>query len=381
MMNESKRGDSLAEAPARAEVRIVLEGLRTEIDGVDRKILALLNERARIVKRVGECKREAATSVYRSARERDLVAALAAENPGPFPNAALPHVFREIVSATRSLETRLRVAYLGPEGTYSHIAAVETFGSQTDLLPLPTIPEVFDAVETGAADHGLVPVENTTEGVVTVTLDTFVDCEVPICGETLLRVSHDLLSQSGQLEDVRRVVSHPQPLAQCRGWLDRHLSRAERVALASTAAAGREAQADPGTAAIGSPLLGELLGLATCASAIEDRRDNTTRFLVIGGEAPEPSGQDLTSVVFTVRKAQAGALHALLEPFSEHGVNLMSIQSRPLRGAPWEYLFFIDLEGHRSEPAVERALREAGAVASSAHVLGSFPRAGRRSET
>ena len=379
-MNESKRGDSLAEAPVRAEDRTVLGELRAEIDAVDRKILALLNERARIVQRVGETKRESATSVYHAARERDLVAALAAENDGPFPNAALPHVFREIVSATRSLETRLRVAFLGPEGTFSHIAAVQNFGSQTDLLPLSTIPEVFDAVERGVADHGLVPVENTTEGVITVTLDTFADSEAPICGETLLRVSHDLLSQSGSLEDIRRVVSHPQPLAQCRGWLDRHLPGVERAALASTAAAAEEAKAEPGTAAIGSALLGELLGLATCASAIEDRRDNTTRFLVIGGAAPAPSGQDLTSVVFTVRKAQAGALHALLAPFSEHGVNLMSIQSRPLRGAPWEYLFFIDLEGHQSEPAVARALQEASDVASSANILGSFPRARRRGD-
>jgi len=381
MMTESKRGDSLAEVPARAEARTELDGLRAEIDAVDRRILELLNERAEIVQRVGEFKREAATSVYRSARERDLVASLAATNPGPFPNAALPHVFREIVSATRSLETRLRVAYLGPAGTFSHIAAVDTFGSQTDLLPRSTIPEVFEAVERGEADHGLVPVENTSEGVITVTLDTFVDSDVPICGETLLRVSHDLLSRSGNLEDVRRVVSHPQPLAQCRAWLDRHLPGVERLARASTAAAAQEAEADPATAAIGSAMLGELVGLKACAQAIEDRRDNTTRFLVIGGEAPEPSGQDLTSVIFTVRKAQAGALHGLLAPFSEHGVNLLSIQSRPLRGAPWEYLFFIDLEGHLSEPSVERALSAAAEVASSSHVLGSFPRAGRRSES
>jgi chorismate mutase/prephenate dehydratase len=382
MMNEPKRGDSLAEADAlaREDVGEVLERLRAEIDGVDLQILELLNERARIVQRVGGVKRETAATIYRAARERDLVAALAAANPGPFPNDALPHVFREIVSATRSLEARLRVAYLGPEGTYCHIAARQTFGSQPELVPHNTIPEVFAAVERGAAEHGVVPVENTTEGVVTQTLDTFVDSDVPICGESLLRVSHDLLSRSGRLEDIRRVVSHPQGLAQCRIWVDRHLPGAARVPLASTAAAGREALEDPATAAIGSALLGQLLGLETCASAIEDRRDNTTRFLVIGGEAPEPSGQDVTSVVFTVRKAQVGALHALLQPFAEHGVNVMSIQSRPLRGAHWEYLFFLDVEGHRSQPAVERALQAASGVASSAHVLGSFPRAARRGE-
>jgi chorismate mutase/prephenate dehydratase len=373
-MNEP-RAEDMTSAPA-AE----LDRLRAAIDATDRSILAALNERARLVQRVGEIKRAGRSTVYAAARERDLVRALQGENPGPFPDGALPAVFREIISATRSLEAPLRIAYLGPEGTFSHLAARQVFGSQVEFVGFAGIAEVFAAVERGDCDHGLVPVENTSEGVVTQTLDTFVDSDLPICGETLLRISHRLLSRTGRLEDVRRVASHPQPLAQCRGWLDRNLPAAERVEVASTAAAARLAAERPDVAAVGSALAGEREGLLTVAAGIEDRRDNTTRFLVIGGDAPAPSGDDVTSVVFTVRRTEAGALHRLLEPFARHGVNLASIQSRPLRGAPWEYLFFLDVEGHRSQPAVAAALSDAARVAHSCRVLGSFPRASRSAE-
>jgi chorismate mutase/prephenate dehydratase len=268
------------------------------------------------------------------------------------------------------------VAFLGPEGTFSHLAARETFGGEADFLAEASIPDVFAAVERGAADHGVVPVENTTEGVVTQTLDTFVESELPICAEVVLPIALCLLSQSGRLEDVRRVASHPQPLAQCRAWLDRQLPGAARLELPSTVAASELAAREADVAAVGSRLAAELLGLQVVAAGIQDRRDNSTRFLVVGGREPEPSGCDLTSVAFTVRKAEAGALHRLLEPFARHGVNLTSIQSRPRKGTPWEYVFFFDLEGHRSEPAVTAALAEAACIAHSARVLGSFPRAG-----
>ena len=377
-MNERRRGDPAAvqaEASSSAPADDALRELRAAIDRVDAAILERLNERARLVAEVGARKRASGASVYQAARERDLIAALEAANPGPFPDAAIRPVFRAIVSATYALEARLRVAYLGPEGTFSHLAARETFGSQAELLPQATIGDVFSAVERGQADHGVVPVENTTEGVVTQTLDTFVASELTICGETVLPIALCLLSKSGRLEDVRRVASHAQPLAQCRSWLDRQLPRAERIEVASTVAAGALAAQEADVAAVGSLLAAELLGLAVAAENIQDRRDNSTRFLVIGGPSPAPSGHDLTSVVFTVRKAEAGALHRLLAPFARHGVNLTSIQSRPLKGTPWEYLFFIDLEGHRSEPAVAAALAEASEVAHSARVLGSFPRA------
>jgi len=375
-MNEPRSGNSAtAEPDSNAEFGAKIERLREAIDAVDRTLLEKLNERARLVQEVGKCKRSSRAPVYDAARERDLVAGLAAVNPGPFPNSALSHVFREIISATRSLEAQLRVAFLGPEGTFSHLAARRIFGALGDCIAVSTISDVFAAVERGEADHGIVPVENTTEGVVTQTLDTLIGSELPICGESLLRISLQLMSRSGRLEDVKRVASYHQPLAQCRAWLDRHLPGVARVEVPSTAAAARLAREQPDVAAVGSSLAGELEGLVTIADSIEDRRDNTTRFLVLGGEPPPPSGNDLTYAAFTVRKSQTGALHGLLEPFARHQVNLTSLQARPLKGAPWEYVFFVDLEGHRSEPRVQQALEEAARCANFCRILGSFPRA------
>jgi chorismate mutase/prephenate dehydratase len=328
------------------------------------------------VREVGAVKGPAGrATVYRAARERDLIDALVRENGGPFPSAALPAVYREIISATRSLEARLRVAYLGPEGTSSHVAAREAFGAQMELVPVATLADVIGAVERGTTDHALLPIENTTEGVVTQALDALLACEVPICGERWLRISYALVSQGARTEGVARVASHPQALAQCRGWLDRELPRAERIETSSTAVAAALAREQADVAAIVNATLAEESGLRTLASALEDRRDNTTRFLVLGGVPPDPSGNDLTMLAYTVRKAESGALHRLLEPFARHGVNLTSIQARPLKGAPWEYVFFLDLEGHGSEPRVREAVEEAGRVANSFRVLGSFPRA------
>ena len=360
---------------AAAQSAAELARLREDIDRVDRALLALLNERAGLGRLVGELKERAGIPVYSAARERDLVAGLVRSNPGPFPNAAIEPVFREIISATRSLERRLRIAFLGPEGTYSHLAARRHFGESAELVPTATIGDVFAAVERGQAELGVVPVENTTEGVVTQTLDAFVSCEVTICGEVLQRISHHLLSRSGRREDVKRVASIGQVLAQCRIWLERNMPGVERVETGSSAAAVRLASEDPGVAAIGSALAATVYGLETIEAGIEDRRDNTTRFLLLGREAPAPSGRDLTSAVFTVSKAQSGALHRLLDPFAHGGVNLTSIQSRPMPGKPFEYLFFLDMEGHRDAPAVASALAEAAATAYSHRVLGSFPRA------
>ncbi len=352
-----------------------LERVRERIDAVDRAILAELNRRAELVREVGRLKTGRRDLVYRAGRERDLVEALLRENPGPFPSAALAAVYREIISASRSLEARLRVAYLGPEGTSSHVAAREAFGAQMEFVPVATLSEVIGAVERGLADHALLPIENTSEGVVTQALDALLACEVSLAGERWLRISYQLVAKGGALSDVRRVASHPQALAQCRGWLDRHLAAAERFETSSTAAAAALAATEDGTAAIVNPFLAEQCGLPRLADAIEDRRDNTTRFLVLGGAPPAPSGNDLTMLAYTVRKAESGALHRLLEPFSRHGVNLTSIQARPLKGAPWEYVFFLDVEGHRSDERVRTAFEEAGRVANSFRVLGSFPRA------
>ncbi len=357
-----------------------LGDLRERIDTIDAAILERLNERARVVQEVGRLKQARQSSIYQASREREIVERLAAGNSGPFPDAALAPVFREIISATRSLEGALSVAYFGPEGTFTHLAAREQFGSLAELTPCASIPEVFADVERGSARLGVVPVENTTEGVVTQTFDALPGFEGTICGEVQLRISQNLLSQSGQLEDVRRVASYPQALAQCRQWLDRNLPGVERIDATSTAAAAQRAAEDSDVAAIGSAIASEVYDLRTVAAAIEDRRDNTTRFLVIGTEAPPPSGDDLTSVVFTIRKDESGALHRLLEPFASCGVNLTAIQLRPIHGKPWEYLFFLDLEGHCSESRVAEALESAARAANSYRVLGSFARAVRRRE-
>jgi chorismate mutase/prephenate dehydratase len=351
-----------------------LERLRAEIDAVDRELLAALNQRARLVEEVGRVKRATGGSIYEAAREARILEGLRRANTGPFLDAGLAPVYREIFSVMRALEGALEVAYFGPEGTFTHQAAQEQFGAQAKLTPLPSIRDVFAAVEGGKQPLGVVPVENTTEGVVTQTLDCLAEFDVTLCAESVLRISQALLSQSGRLEDVRRVASHPQALAQCRRWLDRTLPAAERIETASTAAAAQRAAADAGTAAVGS-VAAAVYGLVPVATGIEDRRDNHTRFLVIGRQGPAPSGNDLTSAVFTIRKDRAGGLHELVGPFAASGVNLTSIQLRPIPGKPWEYLFFVDLEGHRAEPRVAAALEAAARVASSSRVLGSFPRA------
>jgi chorismate mutase/prephenate dehydratase len=371
MVEPEKRSPEAIGSEAAAE----LAWLREQIDAVDRSLLEKLNERARLVQSVGRLKAGTGSPVYEPARERQIVEQLTAANPGPFPSRGIAPVFREIVSATRSLERVLRVGFFGPEGTFTHQAARRQFGELAGLESLASIPEVFAAVERDRIDLGVVPVENTTEGVVTQTLDALAEHEVAICGEVVLRISQQLLSRSGRLEDVRQVVSHPQPIAQCRLWLDRHLPGVERVEAASTASAAQRAAADGSVAAIGSAIAGEVYGLRTIEPSIEDRRDNTTRFAVIGKQSPPPSGNDLTSVLFTIRKDEAGALHRLLAPFAEQGLNLTSIQLRPIKGKPWEYLFFLDVEGHRSDPRLIRALEGAARVAHTQRVLGSFPRA------
>jgi chorismate mutase/prephenate dehydratase len=357
-----------------------LARLRERIDAIDGAILAKLNERAQAVLEVGRLKGQAGLAVYEPAREQAIVGRLVAENPGPFPDRGIGPVFREIVSATRSLEELLRVAYLGPPGTFSHQAASRHFGRLCELVACRTIRDVFLAVARGEAGVGIVPIENTTEGIVTQTYDCLATTELTLCGEAQLRISQHLLSRSGERAQIRRIVSHPQPLAQCRRWLDTELPGVERIEVASTAAAARMAAGDDSVAAIASPIAAEEYGLRTIAAAIEDRPDNATRFLVIGREAPPPGGNDLTSAVFTLRRDEAGALWRLLEPFARCRVNLTAIQIRPIEGKPWEYHFFLDLEGHRSEPRVREALEAAAQVAISARILGSFPRAAGRDE-
>ncbi len=371
-------GQSSSSKPAAPDAE--LDALRDEIDAIDSELLGLLNRRAEVVQRVGRFKEATGSAVYSAGREQAIVRRLMEENPGPFPNDAIAPVFREIVSATRSLEEVVRVAYLGPEGTFSHLAATQQFGAQADLDAQVTIADVFAAVERRRAHLGIVPVENSTDGIITQTYDLLPQFEGTLCGELLLRVSHDLFSRSGELADIKRVVSHPQPLAQCREWLDRNLPHAERIEAPSTTAAAQIAVDDPSAAAIASRTAGLAFGLSTVETAVEDRRDNTTRFLLIGNQPPEPTGNDLTCVVFTLPRDESGALHRLLRPFADAGVNLTALQLRPIKGKPWEYVFFLDVVGHHTDPSVQAALEQAGQAANSHRVLGSFPRAPRRAD-
>jgi chorismate mutase/prephenate dehydratase len=355
-----------------------LSRLREAIDRVDRQLLKALNERALLVRQVGTLKAESGLPVYSPARERDLATALIAGNPGPFPDEGIAPVFREIVSATRSLERRLRVAFLGPEGTYGHQAAEQHFGACVDFVPVGHNGAIFESVERGEVDRGVVPVENTTQGIVTEAFDALASTQVAIGAETSLEISHCLLNQSGRLEDVRVVLSHPQALGQCRRWLQEQLPGVEQQECASTAGAAKSAAADAGVAAIASARAGQRFGLSTAAKSIEDQGGNITRFLVIGGECPPSSGDDLTLVIYDTAKSEPGALYRLLGPFSEAGINLSAIQSRPIPGRPWEYRFYLDFEGHRDDARIAKALERSRALADSCRVLGSFPRAPRR---
>jgi chorismate mutase/prephenate dehydratase len=363
-----------SEAPKQRSERD-LEALRTAIDAVDQDLLEALNRRARLVQEVGAWKTQGDAPVYVAGRERDLVANLIEANSGPFPNAGIPHVFREVISATRSLEQVVRVAFLGPLGTFSHEAALRQFGGLVELVPVHTISEVFEATERGRADFGIVPIENAAEGAVAASLDALVESDLPICAEVVLEIRQNLMSRAKNRNDITSVVSHPQPLGQCASWLTRNLPGIPQVESASTAAAAVKASEDASVAAIGSEVAAEVYGLRILEAGIEDARRNRTRFVVIGREAPTASGDDRTAAVFTIHRDQAGALHQLLEPFSRHGVNLSSIQSRPIKGKAWEYLFFVDVEGHVDQAEVAAALADAGKIAHSGKVLGSFPRA------
>ncbi|MBW2725090.1 MAG: prephenate dehydratase [Deltaproteobacteria bacterium] len=374
------RGDGANEPDVRSglasEISAELGVLREKIDEVDREILERLNRRAKFVEEVGHLKSGGKLSpIYVASRERDIVANLIAGNPGPFPNQGIVHVFREIISATRSLEKMVSVAYLGPEGTFSHLAAIRQFGTQVDLQPSQNISEVFLKTERGETHFGVVPVENTTEGAVTECYDSLVDSNVTICGELMLEISQNLLRLGGGMDGIERVASLWQPLAQCREWLRRCLPDVEIIETTSTAQAAKLAAKDAKLAAIGSAIAADAYGLEVVESGIEDLRGNTTRFLVIGRETPASSGNDLTSVVFTARKNQSGALHRLLESFARHNVNLTAIQSRPVKSKPWEYLFFVDMEGHLEDEHLAKALAEAARLAHSHKILGSYPRA------
>ncbi|MBN2885434.1 MAG: prephenate dehydratase [Chromatiaceae bacterium] len=352
-----------------------LDAVRQRIDAIDNELLALISERARCAQQVAHIKTETdggAVQFYRPEREVAILRRVKETNPGPLDGEEMARLFREIMSACLALERPLRAAFLGPEGTFTQAAAIKHFGHSVVTRAMATIDEIFREVESGACDFGVVPVENSTEGVVSHTLDRFMASPLAITGEVSLRVQHHLMSREPDLGTIRVLYSHQQSLAQCRGWLDRHLPHAERVAVGSNADAARIAAGEPGAAAVAGVQAAELYGLQILAERIEDEPGNTTRFLVIGKQDAPPSGKDKTSLLLSCRN-QAGGLHALLMPLAAHGISMTRIESRPSRRGIWDYVFFIDILGHREDLAVAAALDHLQKEAQLFKVLGSYP--------
>ena len=353
-----------------------LDDLRRRIDVLDEQIQQLITERASCARQVAEVKTEQGgnTDFYRPEREAEVLRRVSERNTGPLPVEEMVRLFREIMSACLALEKPLTIAFLGPEGTFTQAAALKHFGHSVKTLALDGIDAVFREVEAGAADYGVVPVENSSEGVITHTLDMFQRSPLCICGEVELRIHHHLLATDADRSRIGRVLAHQQALAQCRGWLDANLPHARRIAVASNAEAARLVRDQTGGAAIAGEMAAELYDLAIVARNIEDQPDNTTRFLVIGNQYALPSGMDKTSILVSVQN-QPGALFSLLQPIAQNGISMTRIESRPSRQGIWQYVFYIDLEGHRNDPPVTAALAELKKKAFAVRVLGSFPRA------
>ncbi|MDZ7590596.1 MAG: prephenate dehydratase [Rubrivivax sp.] len=350
--------------------------LRERIDAADAELLALLNRRAGLALEVGEIKKREGSVVFRPEREAQVIDGLKAINAGPLQAESIAPIWREIMSACRALETPTRVAYLGPAGTFSEEAALGYFGSSLTRVPCASIDEVFRTTTAGAADFGVVPVENSTEGVVARSLDLFLHTPLFIIGETSLFVRHNLLRRSDSLEGIVAVLAHPQALAQCHGWLANHLPSAERRPVASNAEGARLAALDPALAAIASERAASEYGLHVVAPAIQDDPHNRTRFAIVTHPqrhpAPQASGHDCTSLVVSVSN-RPGAVHDMLVPLKTHGVSMSRFESRPARSGQWEYYFYIDIEGHPAEPHVAAALAELRTACAFFKVLGTYP--------
>ncbi len=353
-----------------------LLALRGRIDALDRGLLALLNQRMQLALEVGAIKKREGSVVFRPEREAQVIDGLKAINPGPLPADCVAPIWREIMSASRALETPTRVAYLGPAGTFSEEAALGYFGSSILRVPCANFDEVFHVTATGAADFGVVPVENSSEGVVTRSLDLFLHTPLFIIGETSLFVRHNLLRKTDLLQGVQAVVAHPQALAQCNAWLAVHLPQAERRPVASNAEGARLAALDNTLAAIASTRASSEFGLHVVAPAVQDDAHNRTRFAIVTHPqrhpAPKASGHDCTSLVVSVSN-KPGAVHDMLVPLKNHGVSMSRFESRPARSGQWEYYFYIDIEGHPDEPRVATALQELRGVCAFFKILGTYP--------
>jgi len=348
--------------------------LREGIDAIDGELLRLINERAKLAHRIGEIKHG---NIYRPEREAQVLRRVAERNPGPLSAVAAQRIVREVMSACLALEQPLTIAYLGPAGTYSESAARKHFGGAPTLQSCPAIDDVFRVIESGNANYGVVPIENSTEGAIGRSLDLLLSSPLKICGEINLPIHHNLMSHSATLADISRIYSHAQSLAQCHEWLNRNLPLAARVPVASNAEAACLAAAEAGAAAVAGDAAAELYALPILAANIEDDPNNTTRFVIVSEHDSGVSGADRTSLVCSAQN-RPGAVYQLLAPFADNGVSMSRLESRPARGfggSRWEYVFYIDIEGHRSEPAVARALEELRHRAGFVKELGSYPKA------
>jgi chorismate mutase/prephenate dehydratase len=351
-----------------------LDRLREKIDDIDLKIVELLNKRTEIVLKVGKTKQDKHLKIHSPERERAILRRIRENNPGPFPNETLKLIYEEIISASLALQQPLRVAYLGPSATFTHLAARRQFGSSTHYLPESTIKEVFEAVSRDKAVYGVVPIENSTEGVVNYTLDMFMDSDLNIAFEIMMPIIHNLLSRTGNMSDIKKIYSHSQAKAQCRGWLNKNLPGVPVIEELSTAAAAKRVAKDTSAAAVASELAASEYNLQFIERGIEDNKNNYTRFLVIAKDSPGKTGSDKTSIMFSI-KDQPGSLYSILRSFAKHKINLTKIESRPSRRKAWEYIFFVDMEGHMEDKGLKKAVTEVKKDCLFLKVLGSYPSA------
>ncbi len=350
-----------------------IDSLRQSINGLDNEILELLVRRGKFSKEIGQLKNKEGYQIYSSSREREILDRLISSKINPLSSEDVESIFQEIFNVSKRMQGKLKVAFLGPQATFTHQLAIKHFGQGAEMSPQKSISEVFVEVEKGRADYGVVPIENSTEGVVNHTLDMFVESDLVICAEREEAISHYLLSPSGQISKIERVYSHPQALAQCRKWIESHLAKAEVHESASTADAACQASLDAGAAAIASALAGKLYHLEVVAPHIEDYAENYTRFLIVGKNSTPPSGKDKTSILLSI-KDKVGALNNILEVFKNFKLNLTKIESRPTKKKAWEYIFFVDFLGHSEELQVQKALSALEKNCVYLKVLGSYPR-------
>lgn len=367
-MNQTSHDHNPSPAPNQSR----MGELRREIDAIDQELLTILNRRAALSLEVGRLKQDQRDIIFKPFREKELLAGLAAANPGPLPEEHLRTIYREILSSSRRLQRPQTIVYLGPEGTFSYFAGVEYLGHSGEFRPKPTLHEVFTAITRKEAELGVIPLENSLQGTVGQSLDLFLQFEVHVQAEIYCKISHALLSTAGQLADIKRVYSHPQALEQCSAWLRANLPTASIVPTESTAAAGRRVLEEPDSAAIGHIRLGQMLGLTALAQRVEDQPDNWTRFLVIGSVPAGTGNQDKTSILFTLPD-KPGALAAVLNLLAREGINMKKLESRPFRGEKWKYVFFVDLECDISREEYQQVLTDLRDNCHTLRILGSYP--------